>query len=94
MKFIKPNYSFPDIMSKEITILKTRWFKIEIQEIYDPHFIHINIWRKNGKKDIMFVLTNWMHIPINRHARLVHKASKYENKYNKAMNDLRRYNNE
>lgn len=94
MKLLKPHHLYPDIMSKEIRLIRTHHIQLTLEEKYEPHFIYVNIWLKRGKSDMLFTLIHSIHIPLSKYSRLIHKCIKYENKYNKMLNKLRRYNNE
>lgn len=77
MKFIKPDKWYPNMKSETITLFTIKNTKVTLDEYYNPHFLYVNIWKRDTEEDL-FVLKKWIHTPLNRYARQIHKLAKKE----------------
>ena len=73
-KLFKPNekYSF---MSDHKRLIKTRFFKIDITEYYDPHYLEICIWIR-GLREACYILTRWFKIPLDKYSLTLFRYNK------------------
>lgn len=87
MRFIKPHRDFGNIMSVYKTIFKTRRYKIQVQEYYNPHYLEFYLWKKDDAYG-MYTLKRWKKIPLNRYAYLVIKLGKVDSQATKLKAQL------
>lgn len=81
MKLLKPNNKYP-FKSNTITILKLPFLKIDIEEYYDPHYLEIRFWIKE-RNEMLFLLRNWIKIPLDKYMIAIIKTAKAESRYHK-----------
>lgn len=76
MKFIKPDKWYPNMKSKTITLFTVKNTKVTLDEYYSPHYLSVDIWKRDTEEHDIFVLKKWIHIPLNSYARQIHKLAK------------------
>lgn len=87
MKFIKPSRDYPTMMSRRVTLLRTKNLHIDIQEYYGScHYISINKWVRDEEGSGLLTLRKWKHIPLNRYT---YKLFKLDKRYNKIPGNIR-----
>jgi len=77
MQLLKPHNDYGNIMSVYKTILRTKNFKIMVQEYYEPHFLEFTKWEKEYSTG-MYILRSWKKLPLNKYARVVQKLDKLD----------------
>jgi len=87
MRFLKPHRDFGNVMSVYKTIFKTRKYKLQVQEFYDPHYLEFYIWKRDAEYGL-YTLKRWKKIPLNKYARLVIKLGKIDSQATKLKAQL------
>lgn len=71
----KRHAAHPNIMSADVTLIKTKKHHITLQEYYDPHYVEIRLWIRDDVTSL-FTLKKWYKVPLSKEAREILKQVK------------------
>lgn len=78
LRIIKtPSKDYPNLMSRRVTLWRSRNLHIDIQEYYGSvHYLSINKWVRDKDGSGLLTLRKWKHIPLDSYTRKILKEDK------------------